>query len=150
MSVQSNSHCGKKCVYVEEYVGFPLEQTTNIPNKLCCDCLFHWIITTQVRAETISVTWSTTFDHGWPQEGPGDEAILVSVCNWTQGYWHEAMPQSMCVVVGMISGSLVVWESSLFRWMCSLLQPPILKCFLGLNIILVTRLRCSSTYHTWW
>ena len=32
---------------------------------------------------------STTFDHVWPQEGPGDEVILASVCNRTQQYWHE-------------------------------------------------------------
>ena len=68
-----------------------------------------------------------------PQEGPGDEVILASVDNWTQWYWHESMSQSMCFVVGMISGSLVSWESSLSRWMCSLLQLPILKCFLGLK-----------------
>jgi len=56
----------------------------------------------------------------------------------------------MCFVVGMISGSLASWESSLFRWMCSLLQLRILKCFLRLNRILVTHLRCKTTQHTWW
>jgi len=89
----------------------------------------------------------------WPcltTKGPGDEVILASVYNWTQQYWHETMSQSMCFVVGMISGSLVWWESSLFRWMCSLLQLPILKSFLELNRILVTRLRCKTTHHTWW
>ena len=58
-------------------------------------------------------------------EGPGD-VILASVCNWTQQYWHETVSQSMCFVVGMISGSFVSWQSSLFTWMCSLLQLPIL------------------------
>ena len=124
--------CGKKCVYVEGYEGFFLEQLTNILNSdLCCGCRLHRRITTQVHAEKISRTWSIIFDHVWPQEGPGDEVILASVCNWTQQYWHETMSQSMCFVVGMISGSLVSWESSLFRWMCSLLQLPILKCCLG-------------------
>ena len=66
------------------------------------------------------------------------------------GQWHETMSQSMCVVVGMISDSLVSWKSSIFRWMCSLLQLPILKCFLGLNRIFVTCLRCRTTHHTWW
>ena len=64
----------------------------------------------------------------WPcltTEGHGD-VILASVCNWTQRYRHETMLQSMCFVVGMISGNFVSWESSLFRWMCSLLQLPIL------------------------
>jgi len=42
------------------------------------------------------------------------------------------------------------WGISLFRWMCSLLQLPILKCFLGLNRIPITCLRCETTYHTWW
>ena len=60
------------------------------------------------------------------------------------------LSQSMCFVVGMISGSLVSWESSLFRWMCSLLHLPILKSFLGLNRIFVTPLRCKTTHHTWW
>jgi len=60
------------------------------------------------------------------------------------------MSQNMCFVVGMISGSLVSWESSLFRWTCSLLQLPILKCFLGLNVILITCLRYKTTHHTWW
>ena len=41
------------------------------------------------------------------------------------------LSQSMCFVVGMISGSLVWRESCLFGWMCSLLQPHILKCFYG-------------------
>ena len=59
--------------------------------------------------------------HVWPQEGPGDEIILASVCNQTQQYWHETISRSMCFVVGMISGSLVSWESSLLRWMCNLL-----------------------------
>jgi len=124
-------HCGKKCAYVEEYEGFSLEQLTNIPNvDLCCGCCFHWTITMQVCAEMIGRTWST-FDHVWPQEGPGDEVILASVCNRTQWHWHETMSQSMCFVVGMISASLVSWESSLFRWMCSSLQFPVLKCFFG-------------------
>ncbi len=63
--------------------------------------------------------FSTTFDHVWPQEGPGDEAILASVCIWTQQCWHETMSQSMCFVVGMISGKIlfsdecVVYFSSL-------------------------------------
>ena len=143
--------CAKKCVYVEEYEGFSSEQSTNIPNcDPCCGCRFHWTITTQVHAETISRTWSTTYDHVWPQERPGDEVILASVCNWTQRCWHETMSQSMCFVVGMISGSLVSWVSSLFRWMCGLLQLPILKSFWGLNRILITCLRCKSTHHTWW
>jgi len=115
--------CGEKCVYVEEYEGFSLEWSTNIPNAdLCCGCHFHGTITTQVCAETISGTWSTTFDHIWPQKGHGDEVILASVYNWTQQHWHETMSQRMGFVFGMISGSLVSWESSLFRWMCSLLQ----------------------------
>ena len=77
--------CGKKCVHVEEYVGFSSEQATSILNgDLGCGCCFHWRITTQVCAETISRTWSTTFDHVGSQEGPGDEVILASVCNWTQ------------------------------------------------------------------
>ena len=50
------------------------------------------------------------------------------------------MLQSMCFVVGMISGSLVSWESSLFRWMCGLLQLPILKFFGG---------KTESWLHTW-
>ena len=142
--------CGKKCVYVEEYEGFSSEQSTNILNvDLCCGCRFHWTITTQFCAETISGTWSTTFDV-WPQEGPGDEVILASVCNQTQWYW-QSMSKSMCFVVGMISGSLVSWERSLFRWMCSLLQLPILKCFLGLNRFLIICLRCKTTHHRlWW
>ena len=87
---------GKKCVYVEEYEGFSLEQSTNIPNvDLCCGCHFHWTITTHVCVETISGTWSTTFDYVWPQEGPGDEVIMASVCNRTQRYWHETMSQSI-------------------------------------------------------
>jgi len=152
ISVQSNYlSVWKECVYVEEYEGFSSEQSTNIPNSdLSCGCHFHRTIITQVHMEMISVTWSTEFDHVWPQEGPGDEVILASVCNWTQWYWHETMLQSMCFVVGLISGSLVSFESSLFRWMCNLLQLPILKCFLGLNRILVTRLRCKTTHHTWW
>jgi len=139
---------GKKCVYVEEYEGFSSEQSTNIPNgDLCCGCRFHWTIATQVHGETIIGTCSTTFDHVWPQFG--DEVILAGVCNWTHWYWRETMSQSMCFVVGMISGSLVSWESCLFRWMCSLLQLPILKCFLELNRILITCLRCKTTHHTW-
>ena len=153
MSVQSNSFSVRKNVFnVEEYEGFSSERSTNIPNgDQCCGCHFHWTITTQVYAETISRTWSTTFDRVWPQEGPGDEVILAGVCNWTEQYWHETVSQSMCFVVGMmISGSLVSWESCLFRWICSLLQLPILKCFLGLNRILVTCLRCKTAHHTWW
>ena len=73
---------------------------------------------------------------------------LGHVCNWTQGYWHGTMSQSMSFIFGMITGSLVSWESSLFRWMCSVLQLPILKCFLGLNRILVTCFRCKTTHHT--
>jgi len=77
-------HCGNKCVYVVEYEGFSSEQLTNIPNvDLCWSCRFHSTITTQVCVKTISGTWSTTFDHVWPQEGPGDEVILASVCNQT-------------------------------------------------------------------
>ena len=98
---------------------------------LYCGFHFHWTITTQVHAETISGTWSTIFEHVWPQEGPSDEVILDIVCNWTQRWWHETRSQSMCFVVGMISGSLVTWKSSLFRWKCSLLQLPILQCFSG-------------------
>jgi len=63
----------------------------------------------------------------WPcltTEGYGD-VILASVCNWTRQYW-QTMSQGMYFVVGMISGSLVWWKSSLFGWMCSLLQLPIL------------------------
>jgi len=151
MSVQSKSFSVGKNVYVEEFGGFFLEQSTNIPNgDLCCGCPFHWTITTQVQAETISGTCSTTFDHIWPQEGPGDEVILASVCNWIQWYWHETMSQSMCFVVGMISGNLVSWENSLFRWMCSLLQLPVLKCFFGSKQILITCVRCKTTHHTWW
>ena len=121
--VEQLFQCGKKCVYVEEYEGFSSKQWTNILNvDRCCGCHFHWMITTQVFAETIRGTWSTTFGLVWPQEGPGDEVILASVCNRTQRYWHETMSQGMCFVVGMISGSFVSWESSLFRWMCSSLQ----------------------------
>jgi len=124
--------CGKKCVYVEEYEGFSSEQLTNIPNgELSCGCRFRETITTQVCAETLGGTWTTTFDHVWPQEGPGDEVILASVCNGIQRYWHETMSPGMCFVVGMISGSPVSWESSLFRWTCNLLQLLILKCFFG-------------------
>jgi len=95
--------------------------------------------------------WSATFDYVWPQEGPGNEVILASVCNWALWYWHVTILQSMCFVVGMISGSLVSWERSLFRWMCSLLQLPILKCFLGLNRFLIICLRCKTTHHRlWW
>jgi len=143
--------CGKKCVCAEEYEGFSLEQSTNIQNgDPSCGCLFHWKVTTQVCVETIGGTWSTTFDHVWPQEEHGDEVILASVCNWTQRYWHETVSQSMFFVVGLISGSLVSWESSLFRWMYSLMQLLILKCFLGWNRTLVTHLRCKTTHHTWW
>ena len=46
-----------------------------------------------------------------------------------QWYWHETMSQSTCFVVGMISGSLVSWESSLFRWTCNLLL--LLEMFFG-------------------
>ena len=142
-------HCGKK-IYIEECEGFSSEQSNNILNiDLCHGCWFHWTTTTQVCVETISRTWSTTFDHVWPQEESGDEVILASVCNWTQRYLHETVSQSLCFVVGMISGSLVSWESSLFGWMCSLVQLPVLKCFLGLNRILVTHLRCKTTHHTW-
>jgi hypothetical protein len=43
--------CGKKYIYVEEYEGFSSEQSTSIMNSdLCCDCHFHWMITTQFRA----------------------------------------------------------------------------------------------------
>jgi len=119
--------CGKRCAYVEEYEGFSSEQLTNILNgDLCCGFRFHCMITTQVCVETISGTWSTTFGHVWLWEGPGDEVILASVCNWTQRYRHETMSRSMFFVVGMISGRFVSWESFLFRWMCSLLQLPIL------------------------
>ena len=143
--------CGKKCVYIEEYEGFSSEQSTNIRNgDLCCVCRFHRIIATWVCAEMISRTWSSTFDCVWPQERPGNEVVLASVYNWTQRYWHETTPQSMCLVVGMISGSLVSWESSLFRWLCSLLQLPILKCFLGQNKILVTHFKCKTTHRIWW
>ena len=92
--------CGKKCVYVEEYEGFSLEWSTNIPNTdLCCGCHFHGTITTQVCAETISGTRSTTLDHVWPQKGHGDEVILASVYNWTQQHWHETMSQRMGFVL---------------------------------------------------
>jgi len=60
------------------------------------------------------------------------------------------LSQSMCLVVGMISGSLVSWESSLFRWMCNLLHLLILKFFLGLNRILITHFRCKTTHRKWW
>ena len=77
-------HCGKKCVYLVEYEGFSSDQSTNIPNDdLCCGCRFHWTITTQVHVEMINRTWNTTFNQAWPQEGPGDEVILASVCNLT-------------------------------------------------------------------
>ena len=112
------------CAAVATFIERPPHN--NIPNgDLYCGCHFHRTITTQVCAETIHGAWSTTFDPVWPQEGSGNEDILASVCNWTQRYWHETMPQSMCFVVGMISGRLVSWESSLFRWMCSLLQLPV-------------------------
>ena len=139
--------CGKKCVYVEEYEGFSSEQATNIPNgDLSCGCHFHWTITTQVLAETISGTWSAMFDHKrdlvtkwfWP-------VFIIELSNTDM-----RLSQRMCFVLGMISGSLVSWESSLFRWICSLLQPLILKCFLGRNRILVTHLRWKTTHHTWW
>jgi len=97
------------------------------------------------RSTELGVLHFTVFD-----ERPGNEIILASVCNWTQRYWLETMLQSMCFFVGMISGCLISWESSLFRWMCSLLQLSILKCFLGWKRILITRLRCKTTHHTWW
>jgi len=122
--------------------------STTFDADLCCGCHFHGTITTQVCSETIRGTWSTTFDHVWPQEGHGDEVVLGNVYNWSQQHWHEAMSQRMCFVFGIISGNRVSWESSLFRWMCSLLQLLILKCFLGRNRILVTCFRCKTTHHT--
>ena len=142
--------CGKKCVYLEEYEGFSSEQSINIPNgDLCCGCRFHWTITTQVHAEMdsrILVLHLTMSDH---------KRDLVMKSFWPVFVIELSdadirLSQRMCFVVGMISGNLVSWESSLFRWMCSLLQLPILKCFLGLNRILVTCLIYETTHHTWW
>ena len=73
---------------------------TSIPDfNLYCGCRLHWTITTQVCGETISGTCSTTFDDVWQQEGPGDEVILASVCNWTQQYWHETMSKACALLL---------------------------------------------------
>jgi len=88
----------------------------------------------------------TVFDHKRDLVMKSFWPVLVIEINNS----NMRLSPSTCFVVGMISGSHVSWESSLFRLMCSLLQLPILKCFLGLNRILVTLLRCKTTHHTWW
>ena len=88
----------------------------------------------------------TMFDHKRDLVMKSFWPVLVIEINDT----NMRLSQSMCIVVGMISGILVLRESSLFRLMCSLLQLPILKCYLGLNNILITLLRCKTTHHTWW
>ena len=142
--------CGKKCVYIEEYGGFSSEQLTNILNgDLCCGCRFYWRSphkSLQKRSAELGVLHLTMFDH---------KRDLVMKSFWPVfvielGDADMRLSQRMCLVVGMISGNLVSWESSLFRWICSLLQLPILKCFLGLNRILVTCLIYETTHHTWW
>ena len=118
--------CGKKFVYVEEYEGFSSEQSTDILNgDLCCGCHFHWRSPQKPmwkRSTELGILHLTMFDH---------KRDLVMKSFWPvfvrePSYTEVRLSQSMCFVVGMISGGLVSWESCLFRWMCSL---PYLEMF---------------------
>ena len=136
--------CGKKCFCVEKYEGFSSEQSSNIPNSdLSCGCRFHWTITSQVCAETVSGTCSTTFDHVWPQEGPGDEVILA-ISDTDMRLCHKARALLLEWFLVALSHGKVLFSDERAIYCCSL------KCFLGQNVILITCLRCKTTHHTWW
>ena len=96
----------------------------HIPNSdLSCGCRFHWTITTQFHAETVSGTWSTTFDHVWPQEGRGDEVILTSVCNWIQWYMrlcHKACALLLEWFLVVFSHGKVLFSDECAIYFCSL------------------------------
>jgi hypothetical protein len=102
---------GKTHLFIQECKRFSLKWLTNILNSNVCCC--HWTITAQICMETISGSWSTSFDRVWPhEEGSGDEVSSVNVHNQTQRCWHELTSWSTCFAVGKISYSLVYWKIS--------------------------------------
>ena len=105
----------KKCVYVEEYEGFSSEQSASILNgDLAVVATFveqspHKSV--QKRSAELGVLHLTMFDQKrdlvmkpfWP-------VFVIELSNA-----DVRLSQSMCFAVGIISASLVSWDSSLFR-----------------------------------
>ena len=105
----------KKCVYLEKYEGFSSEQSASIPNgDLAVVATFveqspHKSV--QKWSAELGVLHLTMFDQKrdlvmkpfWP-------VFVIELSNA-----DVRLSQSMCFAVGIISASLVSWDSSLFR-----------------------------------
>jgi hypothetical protein len=124
-----------------------LEQLTSIPNsELCCGCLFHWMITTQVCVEMISGTWSTMFDHKRVLVMSFLPMFVFELSNADMRLCYKACAVLLeWFLVALSHGKVLFSDECAFY--CTFLSSNV---FLGQNRILVTSLRCKTTHHTWW